>query len=206
MTVPNLLSNPPHRVEVTTAALPLVPTRTAPSHTPSAPAKAAAALLDQAARFIESLTDDTFVTPSTRIHGGTIGKHFRHCLDHFAAALSPLIASFQGAAESVIDYDHRERNVPMESSRAVAIAEIRAVRESLLTTGALDVSRLVTVRVMLTSDGEEAELPSTFGRELAFATHHAVHHHAMIRSIAEEFGASVPPEFGKAPATLHFES
>ena len=170
----------------------------------SVPALAAAALLEQAAGLIASLSDQAYAAPSGRIQGGTIGKHFRHCLDHFAAALSPLIAA--EGAETVIDYDHRERNVPMESDRGVAIAEIQAVRGHLLRTSAADLSRRVTVRVMLTGDGCEADLPSTFGRELVFAAHHAVHHHAMIKSIAEEFGARVPAEFGKAPSTLNFES
>jgi len=63
----------------------------------------------------------------------------------------------------------------------------------------------VIVRVMLTSDGQDTTLPSTFGRELAFAAHHAIHHHAMIKAIAEEFGIATPAEFGKAPSTLNFE-
>lgn len=169
--------------------------------TPSDPALAAAALLEQAAALIASLSDAAYTAPSTRIAGGTIGKHFRHCLDHFAAALAPLTLG-DGA---IIDYDHRERNVPMESNRAQAIIEIRSVRDALLQTRHADLARPVTVRVMISCDGREAELPSTFGRELAFASHHAVHHHAMIRSIVEEFDHTVTPDFGKAPSTIHFQ-
>jgi hypothetical protein len=58
---------------------------------------------------------------------------------------------------------------------------------------------------MLTSDGVDAELGSTLGRELAFATHHAVHHHAMLGAIAAELGVATPPEFGKAPSTIRHE-
>ncbi len=186
----------------------LVGTTTDGAHThdvSSPPARAAIALLDQARRVIESLDDHCYTAPSGRIAGGTIGKHFRHCLDHFAAALWPLASGAGGSAQEVIDYDHRDRNVPMETDRQVAINEIRSVREAIRRTSEADMPRRVVVRVMLTSDGQEADLPSTFGRELAFAAHHAIHHHAMIKSIAEEFGAALPPEFGKAPATLAYE-
>jgi hypothetical protein len=49
------------------------------------------------------------------------------------------------------------------------------------------------------------ELVSTLGRELAFATHHAVHHQAMMKAIAFEFGVEVEECFGKAPATVNAE-
>jgi hypothetical protein len=58
---------------------------------------------------------------------------------------------------------------------------------------------------MLSGDGHEAELESTLGRELVFATHHAIHHHAMMSAIASEFGIKVGPDFGKAPSTINHE-
>ncbi len=63
----------------------------------------------------------------------------------------------------------------------------------------------VRVRVMVGADGSTAELRSTLARELAFAAHHAVHHHAMVRAIAAEFGREMPEDLGKAPSTLHHE-
>jgi len=168
---------------------------------PSQTALAAAALLEQAIQVVGFLSDSAFCTPSSRIAGGTIGKHFRHSLDHFVATL----ASLTDDPESVIDYDHRCRNVPMEACRTTAAAEFRAAQSRVLSTAPGDLARPVIVRVMLTSDGQDTTLPSTFGRELAFAAHHAIHHHAMIKAIAEEFGIATPAEFGKAPSTLNFE-
>jgi len=75
---------------------------------PSQTALAAAALLEQAIQVVGFLSDSAFCTPSSRIAGGTIGKHFRHSLDHFVATL----ASLTDDPESVIDYDHRCRNGP----------------------------------------------------------------------------------------------
>ncbi|MGE3107652.1 MAG: DinB family protein [Phycisphaerales bacterium] len=161
---------------------------------------AAVMLLDQASALIAGLDDRAFASPSSRIAGGTIGKHFRHCLDHFAAVAQTLIDG------SPIDYDHRDRDVPMETDRRAALDRFSAVRRALLEILPAHVDRPVCVRVMLTGDGHEADFRSTLGREIAFAAHHAVHHHAMIRSIADEFGFTSPPEFGKAPSTINFES
>ncbi|MBC7773529.1 MAG: hypothetical protein H7210_13620 [Pyrinomonadaceae bacterium] len=164
------------------------------------PALVAAALIAQAVRVVESVSDESYCRTSSRLKGGTIGKHFRHCLDHFAAALVPA-----NDMTAMIDYDRRERNVPMETCRTTAAGALRTVIEQLRVVDAARGSLSVRVRVMLTGDGQEIELTSTLARELAFAAHHAVHHHAMIKAIAEEFGEAVPGEFGKAPSTIHFE-
>jgi uncharacterized damage-inducible protein DinB len=168
----------------------------------AAVAHAAAALLEQCQRFIAGLPSgglQAYAAASERMPGGTIGKHIRHSLDHFRAALE---GAESGAA---IDYDHRARDVPMETLPEAASEAIRALCARLEGLDGAALSRPVRVRVMLTGDGAEAELTSTLARELAFATHHAVHHHAMIGVIAGEFGHAVPPGFGKAPSTINYD-
>ena len=158
-------------------------------------AAAADAILCQCAGFIESVDNDAFVADSQRIVGGTIGKHVRHCLDHFRALLT--------ADGEPVDYDHRDREVPVETDRVAAAVEVAALRAMI---GGLSEERLdsaISIRVMLSGDGTEATLESTMARELFFATHHAIHHHAMIKSIAGEFGCDCGPGFGKAPSTLN---
>lgn len=162
---------------------------------------AGVALLEQCGGFIGAVAsqDGHYARTSRILPGGTIGKHVRHCLDHFRAALE----GFDRSAP--IDYDHRERNVPMESEPAAALEAIFDLAARLRILDAAALASPVRVRVMLSGDGQEAELDSTLGRELAFATHHAVHHHAMMGAIAAELGIQVGPEFGKAPSTLHHE-
>ena len=46
----------------------------------------------------------------------------------------------------------------------------------------------MTVRCMLSAQGDEQRLRSSLAREIAFASHHATHHHAMMASIALEHG------------------
>lgn len=164
----------------------------------SASASAALGLLAQCGGLIRQLQDGEYTRPCERFFGSTIGQHVRHSLDHFAAALS-------GAGGELIDYDRRARATPVESDRVAALAEIDLIARRLADVGEDDARRGVELRVMLTSSGDEQTMRSTLGRELAFASHHAVHHHAMIAAIAGDAGLSVPAGFGKAPSTLHAE-
>ncbi len=174
--------------------------KTAPSPHTCPAARTGVALLEQAGAFIQSIDDRSFSSPSRVMAGGTIGKHFRHALDHFSAALAG--SRVHGGP---IDYDHRRRNVPMETDRAAALTAIQRLVEELVETSTPVSASAVRVRVMLAADGAEAEFTSTLGRELAFAAHHAIHHHAMIKAIAEELGLKVPCGFGMAPSTMNFE-
>lgn len=160
-------------------------------------AAAAIALLDQCSGFVRNASGPAYISESRVLKGGTIGKHLRHSLDHFRAALDG--ATFG----TVVEYDRRERNVPMETDPAAALAAIESIRGRLCELGAESLATPIRVRVMLTGDGAEAELGSTLGRELAFATHHAVHHNAMLGAIAAEFGIQTGAEFGKAPSTIN---
>ncbi len=168
----------------------------APPSRVSPVAAAGMAMLEQCAAFVGCIGDREYATDSRTHKGGTMGKHVRHVLDHFRAALDG------AAGETVIDYDHRARNVPMETDRRAALEAITALRGRLAALPDTDMTQAVRVRVMLSGDGAEAELSSTLGRELAFASHHAVHHHAMLKAIAAEFAIDPGEEFGKAPSTI----
>lgn len=163
-------------------------------------AAAALSVLDQCERLIAALPDPAYTAPSRVLPGGTVGKHVRHTVDHFQS----LMSGFE--QRRVVDYDHRQRGTSMESVQADAVAAIRDLRDRLNALSPPDMTQPVRVRLMLSARGTEAELLSTLGRELAFASHHAVHHHAMIRAIAAEHGHSAPDEFGKAPSTLAYEA
>lgn len=185
-----------------TASTGHAPTRTDLSTSrPLCPAAATAvSLLSQCAEFVASLDDVAYRTPSRAMMAGTIGKHLRHSLDHFAA-----VAAAAADPAAPIDYDRRLRDVPMETDRAVALRTIDDIARRLATIDAAAAATPVSIRVMLAADGTEAVLPSFLAREIAFAAHHAVHHHAMMKVIADELGVPCPEGFGKAPSTLNHE-
>ena len=171
---------------------------------------AADELLAGAVGFLLLLTDEEYAASNHAIGGSTIGGHVRHVLDHFAAALAGLNASDEAGVRErsvgVIDYDHRVRGTSVENSRLAALDAIAEVRARLRAVGDGEGTRPVRVRVMLHADGRCAELGSTFGRELAFATHHAIHHQAMIAIAARALGVATPAGFDKAPSTVEHEA
>lgn len=159
---------------------------------------AAACLLGQCGRIVEAMDDESYCCASTVLAGGTIGKHLRHTLDHFGAILTGT------QRDEAIDYDHRARGVAVETDRSAAIEQIDGLRSGL--TGLQnDLGGPVRIRVMLSGDGTEAELDSTVVREVAFATHHGIHHVAMMKAIAGEMGVSLDGDIGKAPSTIQHE-
>lgn len=160
---------------------------------------AARVLLSQCAAFVGDVPDAVYTAESQVMPGGTVGKHLRHVVDHYSAIL-------RGRREAtVIDYDHRERDVPMENCRDSARRMLAVIAEEVTALAERDMHAPVRVRVMVSGDGAETELVSSLARELAFATHHAVHHQAMMRAIAGEFGVEASADFGKAPSTINHE-
>ncbi|MCC5823593.1 MAG: DinB family protein [Phycisphaerales bacterium] len=169
------------------------------STSPCKVAAAADAILEQSDAFLARVPADCYAKASPALGGGTIGQHARHILDHFRAALTT-------PACDPIDYDHRERGGRAETDPDAARAEIERLRDLVRTLDEAAMATEVTARVMLTGSGETADLGSTLGRELFFATHHAIHHHAMMKSIGAGFGVACPDGFGAAPSTINYQN
>lgn len=165
---------------------------------PSATIPAAVALLQECRVCLERISDEQYAASCATMFGATIGQHMRHTLDHFIAAMDAL-------EDETIDYDHRERDTDVEKHRRIAMDTIDTLCALLQATPGEAADRLVTVRVMLSPDGQQTELTSSFARELAFATHHAIHHNAMISVILREMGITPPSDFGKAPSSIAHE-
>ena len=165
---------------------------------------AAGAILDQCEGLVRAMPDGVFANESRTLRGGTFGKHLRHTLDHFHAALA-IVGNHGHEPDQAIDYDNRRRNTPIENDKFVALDAIDELRIRLAGAANEGLCRPVRGKVMIDGDGTEGELASTLGRELAFATHHAVHHQAMMKAIAQEFGVEAEEAFGKAPSTVHAE-
>ncbi len=166
-------------------------------------AYAATATLEQCASLLRVAEATVYCAPSQIMSSATIGQHVRHSLDHFAAALSGIHSDCGTTGE--IDYDSRERGTAIENEPNTALELIDRFIGKLENLTPEELCAPVTIRVMVSGDGTGATLGSTLGRELAFASHHAIHHHAMIGVIAREHGVDVSSDFGKAPSTINYE-
>jgi uncharacterized damage-inducible protein DinB len=158
---------------------------------------AATATLRQLADTIGAMSDADYAAPGAL--GASIGQHVRHTLDHFRT----LADATPGV--DTLDYDRRERGVPVETSREIALSEIDRICDTLADT-AETLDRPCTVRATICGQGTEADLLSTRARELWFVTHHAIHHNALIKSLAHEKGIDLPGAFGRAPSTLEHDA
>lgn len=150
--------------------------------------------LRQGASLIRKLEDDLFTGASKLIPGGTVGSHFRHCLDFYVSFL-------RGLETGNVDYDARDRTPQWETSRERALEAIARVGRDLEALTPDDIRRPLQAR----GDGpqdEEGWSGSTVGRELQYLLSHTIHHYAIIGSILRAQGFEPGPDFGVAPSTL----
>ena len=168
-------------------------------------------ILSQLDTFLSQLDPAPIYTlPSERVPGSTIGKHVRHLLDHFRKLihkdlLAELKTSPHQAYSQSICYDIRVRNTLEETEIAEARKHIHDLQAMISEFPTGFETWPVRIEVMMTQEGHTSEpLHSSLGRELWFVVHHAIHHHAMIKVIAEEHGVPVRTDFGLAPSTANF--
>ncbi len=127
---------------------------------------------------------------------GSIGGHFRHCLEFIGCFLS-------GVEEGRVDYDRRERNIRLDAEREFAITEfqrmIRTLEEfSLLESGNALLVRPEEIGV------DDLWCESSIERELEFLRSHTVHHYALIALKLRASEIEIPDDFGVARSTLRF--
>jgi hypothetical protein len=157
---------------------------------------AAIAILAQGEHLLLALSAETYTRRVPGAFNACIGGHYRHCLDHFTSLL-------RGLDANTVDYDHRERDVRIESQPDFALALTRQMRAQLerFPLGALDTQVRARCEVSY-AYGESPVTGSTFGREMVYAIAHAIHHYALISVMARLMDAKLPEQFGVAPSTV----
>jgi len=136
------------------------------------------------------------------IVNASVGQHIRHSMDHIDLA-SRLVVEDE---MNELHYDLRERGGNDEENIDAALGRIERIRQRLTNKNDGIINRPVQAFFMLSADPTEFHLPSTLSRELGFATHHAIHHMAMVKIIALETlkipTEDLPSDFGRAPSTV----
>jgi uncharacterized damage-inducible protein DinB len=161
---------------------------------------AAIAIFEQGEGLLRALSAETYTRRVPEAFNACIGGHYRHCLDHFTSLL-------RGLDADTVDYDHRERDVRIESQPDFALALTQQMRSQLerLPLGVLDASVRARCEVSY-AHGDSPVTGSTFGRELVYAIAHAIHHYALISVMARLMDAKLPEHFGVAPSTVAHNS
>lgn len=155
--------------------------------------------LRQGETILRGLSDEQYTRKVPVMFNGSIGGHYRHCLDHFQSLLA-------AAVEGDLNYDQRERGTLIETDRAVALAatlDLLAGYEQ-FETSLIGRELLVTCKTSF-STAHSQSCGSLVGRELMYVVAHAVHHYAIMGAMTAIMGLSVPQGFGVAPSTLKYQ-
>jgi len=157
--------------------------------------------LRQGISILNSISDSNYSKNNGLHFKSGIGRHFRHIIEHYT--------SFIQGYKSRINYDDRERNLMLETSRECAISKIDSVIKEIeffqLNTNHLESE--IHVLSNQSSDHQNSDWSkSSVRRELQFLISHTVHHYALIAFILKTMGLDVPDNFGVAPSTLNYES
>ena len=157
---------------------------------------AAVAILMQGEELVCALSAESYTQRVPFAFNASIGGHYRHCLDHFTSLL-------QGVDQDEVNYDHRARDVRIESQPNYALDVTRQLRERLqrISLRAFDSSVRARCEVSYAHGGSPVTA-STFGREMVYAIAHAIHHYALISVMARLLEVKLPEHFGVAPSTV----
>lgn len=128
-----------------------------------------------------------------------IGGHVRHIIEFYHALLSNL----GGPEPLLVSYDARKRNKELETSKNLAISEIKGIREKI---GRLeDQDMEVLLSSIIDPDAPMFEMQTTLNRELVYLLDHTIHHMALIKMIAREHKVTLGKNFGLAQSTKAHE-
>ena len=166
-------------------------------------------LKGQIYQFLHQIPSDSDFSTACPLLGASIGQHLRHVDDHFRCLISNVPNTTD--PHSLPRYDiYRNRESTIETSLEQAkssILDLDADLQQLLFENKLESHQMSQkINVSFLTGGEETIFQSTIGRELSFCIHHAYHHCASMKLIAQNNGflEAVPDGFGIAPSTAIF--
>ncbi len=153
------------------------------------------ALLQQGINVIRSLAPDAFIKESVHSPGGSVGAHFRHCIEFYLSFVASL-------PSGLLDYDARPRELSVQTQPEVACAAMEGLIGT-LQDAATKHAPEQALKVAENQDSTSAHWSaSSVSRELRFLLSHTVHHYALISLLLKLEGVTTPETFGVAPSTL----
>lgn len=143
---------------------------------------------------LDQVTPDEYVQPSQNLSNATIGQHTRHIIEMYQCLLG-------GYAEGVVCYDHRKRDIAIETNKELAkrlLVEIASASEQ-------PNKELLLKAIYGDATAEELKVNTNYYRELAYNLEHTIHHMALIKVGLRELNkAQVSETFGVASSTTRY--
>ncbi|MEX2640416.1 MAG: hypothetical protein WD266_07000 [Balneolales bacterium] len=152
-------------------------------------------VLKQGRELIQCISTTIYRSAFPGMKQGTIGAHFRHCLEIYQCLIN-------GLDETRIDYENRPRSKELETDPERAIDAIDELITELDQLCYPVWKQYLKISYRITGDGCKCELDSSIERELKFMISHTIHHYALIKMILLHYDIPVDDQFGVAPSTL----
>ena len=155
--------------------------------------------LEQGLELLGELDEQLYRRTAPPLFTGSIGAHWRHCLDHYSSFLD-------GWESGTIDYADRQREARLESDPDYASEQTCSAIHRLRQIDATAGSRPLRVRIDCGDNPVDMPLESdsSVDRELQFLVSHSVHHYALMAFIMRFEGKTPAETFGVAPSTLKY--
>ena len=131
-------------------------------------------------------------TPAYR----SIGRHLRHCVDHFVCLLT-------GLDTGIVDYDARDRDARLEQDPSFFLKALASVVRRLEAIDPTTIHRRLTLRQESAPDSR-SQMDTNVERELVFLSGHTIHHLAIMKLLAEGHGVELPEELFMAFSTANY--
>lgn len=154
--------------------------------------------LNEIKNLLIKLSADDYQNKSLLLSGASIGQHTRHILEFYLCLLN-------GVNQQVICYDHRKRDLNLESDIDYTINTIDAIISKL---DALDLSIPVELHACFDQKNTMQNIPSSVYRELSYCLEHSIHHQALIKVGLKELSIDhlIDECFGVAPTTIAYRN
>lgn len=148
----------------------------------------------QLSTVIDQLSQEQYSIPSQNLSNATIGQHTRHIIEMYQCLIN-------GYETGLVSYDHRKRDVLIETDKAVA----KRLLVEILQTCDCPNKELELVAVYGDSSATQLKLTTNYYRELVYNLEHTVHHMALIRVGLKELNSiNITQSFGVASSTIRF--
>ena len=141
------------------------------------------------------IDDLDFLKSDEILSGSTIGQHIRHIIEFYQCIVNE-------SSSGKIHYDGRKRDCRIEIDKNFAKKTIDKVISGMHKTR-LEQPIIVQASLMNIESGI-IELNSSFGRELAYAMDHMIHHLAILKISLRSRGYELDENFGVAPSTVRY--
>jgi len=154
-------------------------------------------ILEQLEEMLLQIKDEDLCKPSPILNQATIGQHLRHILEFFTCLET-------GVRQGKVNYDEREHDEAIETSKILALEVITQIR-TFVNQYTSDYNLWLEGNYEVGSDNT-FQVKSNYQRELVYNLEHAIHHMALIKIGIQENAEyiSLPVDFGVASSTIRY--